>query len=368
LKRYFNGKILYSEFMAKRYLKQPTEPLRVQADKRIKDLTREMLATGFQGRKLAEAVEVWTRMLRSENIVIWFGLAGAMVPAGMRRIVSYLIRRRMVDVVVSTGANLYHDFAEALGVKHYIGSHLADDVKLRKAKVDRIYDVFADEAKYYKIDNIIEQKFTPLLKDNYPYSSREVLSLLGSFLSKYGRAKDSILLEAYRSGVPIFCPAFGDSALGFSLMFANRKRKEGIRRLRVDYLQDVDESSRITEKAKLCGAVFVGGGVPKNFIQQTAVIAGYQTRHDRSLSYAVQLTTDLPIWGGLSGATLQEAKSWGKYKPDARVACCYSDATITLPIISQTLSEKFRKLKRAVPVFKWGNDGNVKVKYRNASL
>jgi len=354
--------------MAKRYLKQPTEPPRVQADKRVKDLTSEMLGTGFQGRKLAEAIEVWARMLRAEKIVIWFGLAGAMVPAGMRRIVSYLIKRRMVDVVVSSSANLYHDFAEALGVKHYVGSHLVDDVKLRKAKVDRIYDVFADEAKYYKIDNIIEKNFTPLLKDDYPYSSREVLSLLGDFLRRHGREKSSILMEAHRCGVPIFCPAFGDSAIGFSLMFANRKRKEGIRRLRVDYLRDVDESSRITEKAKLCGAVLVGGGVPKNFIQQTAVIAGYQTRHDRSLSYAVQLTTDVPVWGGLSGATLQEAKSWGKYKANARVACCYSDATITLPIISQALSEKFRKLKRAVPVFEWGNDGNVKVKYRITNL
>ena len=151
-------------------------------------------------------------------------------------------------------------------------------------------------------------------------------------------------------------------------MFANRRRMNGARRLRVDYLKDVDESSRITEKSKLCGAIFVGGGVPKNFIQQTAVVAGYQTRHDRSLSFAVQITTDVPLWGGLSGATLQEAKSWGKYRADAKMACCHTDATIALPIISQALSEKFRKLKRAIPIFEWGSNGKLRLRYRKTSL
>ncbi len=363
--------------MKQKILKYPTEPLEVWPERKISELTDGMLWTGFQGRKLAEVIEVWARMLRKRNVLIWFGLAGAMVPAGMRRVVSYLIKRRMVDAVVSTGANLYHDAYEAYGRKHYIGSHLTDDVKLRKYKVDRIYDVFADEAGFYKFDNWIEKSFSYGLRDNYPYSSRELMFLLGKTLSKVGRERDSILVSAYRKGVPIFCPALNDSAIGFSIMFANRKgRKVKVgktvryirKRILIDALNDVEESSRITEKAKLTGVVYLGGGVPKNFIQQTAVIASYQTRHDRSHNYAVQITTDPPHWGGLSGGTFEEAQSWGKIHRRAGKVTCFADATIALPIVVHALSEKFKRLRREVPVFEWGKNGELKLSYETMRL
>ena len=333
-----------------------------------------MLWTGFQGRKLAEAIEVWAGMLRKRNIVIWLGLAGAMTPAGMRRIVSYLIKRRMVDVVVSTGANLYHDAYEAKGKKHYIGTHLIEDVKLRKYKIDRIYDVFADEEGFYKFDRWIEKVFSRSLKDGYPYSSRELMYLLGKTLSKTGREKDSILVSAYRRGVPVFCPALNDSAIGFSIMFANRRGRRGggqiqvSRRILVDALKDVEESSRITEKAKSTGVIYIGGGVPKNFIQQTAVIASYQTRHDRSHHSAIQITMELPQWGGLSGGTLEEAQSWGKIHRRAEKVTCYADATIALPIIVHALSEKFKRFRREVPAFEWGERGELELSYDEMRL
>ena len=194
--------------VVKKFLKLPTEPIEVWPDKKISQLTEEMLSTGFQGRKLAEALQLWSKMLKRKNIVIWLGLAGAMVPAGMRKIISYLIQRRMIDVIVSTGANLYHDCFESLGSKHYIGTHLIDDVKLRKQRVDRIYDVFASEQKFYELDKWIERVFSQTLRDYYPYSSREVLHLLGKILSKVAKDKNSILVSAYRHGIPIFCPAF----------------------------------------------------------------------------------------------------------------------------------------------------------------
>lgn len=364
--------------MKKKFLKHPTEPIEVWPEKKISQLTTEMLSTGFQGRKLAETVEVWSRMIKRKNLVIWFGLAGAMVPAGMRRIVSYLIKKRMIDVIASTGANLYHDFCESMGVKHFIGTHTIDDIKLRKNRVDRIYDVFADEDKFYSADNWITKEFCLNLKGNYPYSSREILYLLGKVLSKKARDKDSILINAYKCNVPIFCPAFGDSSLGFSIMFVNRRKKEKTiiidgkkyvlkkRRIIVDQMKDVDESSKITEKAHT-GVIYIGGGTPKNYIQQTAVIADYQTRHDRSHKFAVQITTDSPQWGGLSGCTFEEAKSWGKIDKNAKMVTCHCDATIALPIVVHALSERFKKVRRNIPVFHFSN-GNLKISYEKMTL
>jgi len=350
--------------MVNKFLKHATTPIEVWPDKKISELTEDMMMTGFQGKKLGESVDVWARMLKKRNIVIWLGLSGAMVPAGMRRIISYLIKRRMIDVIVATGANLYHDCFEAVGGKHYLGAHAIDDVKLRKNKVDRIYDVFANEYKFYQTDLWIEKVFSQTLRNHYPYSSREILFLLGKMLKEMGKAKDSILVSAYENGVPIFCPAFGDSSLGFSIMFANRRRDK---RIIVDQIKDVNESSRITEKTRQSGVVYIGGGTPKNFIQQTAVIAGYQTRHDRSHSYAIQITTDSPQWGGLSGCTFEEAQSWGKIRKNAKMVACYCDATIALPIVVHALSDKFKRLTRNVPVFDFKN-GDMKLTFEKRKM
>jgi len=351
--------------MTSKILRHPTQPLEVQPGRKISDLTEGMRLTAFQGRKLAETVDVWSRILRERKITIWLGMAGAMVPAGMRRLISYLIKRRMIDVLVTTGANLYHDLYEARGRKHYIGSHMVDDIKLRKNRVDRIYDVFADETGFYKTDLWIEKSFCPKLVDGYAYSSREIIYELGKLLDKSAIEKDSIIVSAYRNGVPIFCPALNDSSLGFSIMFANRRRN---RRIILDSLKDVEESSRITEMADPTAVIYIGGGVPKNFIQQTAVIASYQTRHDRSHSYAIQISTDVPMWGGLSGCTFEEAQSWGKIKRRAKKVMCYSEATIALPIVVHALAEKFKRLKREVPVFEWSKGAKLKLSYEKRTL
>jgi len=160
-------------------------------------------------------------------------------------------------------------------------------------------------------------------------------------------------------------------------MFSNRREKvvsvDGKKvvlkkkRIIVDYLKDVDESSRITERAKQTGVIYIGGGVPKNFIQQTAVIASYQTRRDKSHSYAIQISTDMPQWGGLSGCTLEEGQSWGKIGPRAQKTQCHADATIVLPIVVHSLSEKFKRLRRNVPVFQWRSN-DLKIKYVSMSL
>jgi deoxyhypusine synthase len=338
--------------MEKKLLNNPTEPIGIKPGKKISELTDEMMKTGFQGRKLGESVEVWSEMLKEEKITIWLGLAGAMVPAGMRRVISYLIENRMIDALVSTGANLYHDTVEALGYTHYIGSAQCNDVVLREQKVDRIHDVFADEDQFHSVDYRLEKDFCDLLKDDCRYSSREILYILGKWLDENGKNKDSILVSAYKNNVPVFSPALSDSSIGFSIMFSNRKYNH---RILLDALKDVDETSKITEKSEKTGVIYIGGGTPKNFIQQTSVIADYTLGRDKSHSYAIQISADMPAWGGLSGCTFEEAQSWGKVSANARKVHCYADATIALPIIVNSLSEKVTQ-KRKGTTFVWKDD------------
>jgi len=333
-----------------RILRYANKPIEIEEGKKVGDLVSDMAFTGFQGRRLGEAVDIWAKMLRKKHLVIWLGVAGALVPAGMRLLIAHLIKRRMIDVLVTTGANAYHDAYEVLLGKHFLGTDSVDDVELRKLRIDRIYDLYADEKKFYKLDNLIEKDFCAELSDNYPYSSRQIMQEFGEWVGRKSRGRGSICKSASEERVPFFIHAICDSSLGFSIAFANRRQG---RRIIIDHMRDVDESSRITENARLTGVVIFGGGVPKNFIQQTAVVASYQTRHDRSHNYAIQVTTDVPHWGGLSGATFEEAQSWGKYSPKAPMVSCYCDATIAMPIMVQALNDRFRKLRREVPIFHW---------------
>ncbi|MEW6328782.1 MAG: deoxyhypusine synthase [Candidatus Micrarchaeota archaeon] len=347
--------------MGNKFLKEPTEPVDV-SEKTVGELLSAMLKTGFQGRKLAECVEVWRDMLREEKITIMMGLSGAMVPAGMRHVLAYIARNRMIDVLVSTGANLYHDVHEALGREHWVGTHVIDDAELFKSRIDRIYDVFADEREFLKTDLFLENEFFPTFEDRV-YSSREVCYLLGKKLREVEK-DESVLGAAYEAGVPVFCPAIGDSMIGISAMFAKLKHK---RNFVFDHLQDVEESGWMTAKSGVTGVIYIGGGVPKNFIQQTAVFANYMLSRkylvsdepvwdgvDQSHKYAIQITTDSPQWGGLSGCTFEEAKSWGKVSTHAKKAICFSDATIALPLIVHGLLKDTPK-RKFVPRFEFGN-------------
>jgi deoxyhypusine synthase len=347
-------------------LKHPTRPIEIDPEKSVSKLLEDMAFIGFQGRKLGEAADVWTSMLKKREMVIWMGVAGAMVPAGMRKLITYLIRKRMIDVLVTTGATLYHDAYETIGGKHFLGTDQIDNVMLRRHRIDRMYDVYADENRFYRLDNMIERDFSSRLQPGRSYSSREVMSDFGEWISEKAGDRDGICVAAHECGVPVFVPAICDSGLGFSLMFANRRRK---RRIIVDHMRDVDESSRITEKSHHTSVISVGGGVPKNFIQQTAVIASYQTRHDRTHNFAIQFTTDVPQWGGLSGSTFEEAQSWGKYHPHARMVQCFADATIALPVVVQALSQRFKKLRRRVPKFNWSDqNGNLEITFQSVRL
>jgi deoxyhypusine synthase len=347
--------------MAKsKFLQRQTVPIQVTG-KSVSDLTDAMALTGFQGRKLGESVQTWAEMLKQKNLTIMMGYTGAMSPAGMRKIIAYLIQHRMIDCLVSTGANMFHDIFESTGGSHYVGSHVANDEALFKDGVDRIYDVFAVEKDFRSTDQMVMDWAKKTLDPGRSYSTREFFHLLGKHIVEdLGADQDGIVASAYRHNVPIFVPALCDSSIGIALMVARRSGHP----VNVDQMKDVDEITQIVENTKKTGVIYVGGGVPKNFIQQTEVIMSMLELPVEGHSYALQYTTDAPHWGGLSGCTFEEAVSWGKIAGVAPKVQVFADATISLPIVSQALMEKTKSYidQRKSPLYDWSGK-KLKVKF-----
>lgn len=316
---------------------KPTEPIEV-SDKSFSELLSAMAKTGFQGRKLGEAFEIWLEMLKEENITILMGLSGAMVPAGMRKIIAWLIRNRYIDVLVSTGANLFHDIHEAMGFRHYIGSEHVSDEELLERGIDRIHDVFAFEHEFNEIDFRLAEIFSEL---EGVMSSRQLIEEIARRIG--AKDKNSIVVSAYEAGVPVFCPAIADSSIGIAAALAER-------RVVVDTMKDVEELTDIVVNSEKTGVIYIGGGVPKNFIQQTEVVARLKGYDVSGHEYAIQITTDIPQFGGLSGCTFEEGVSWGKISSRAKKVQVICDATIALPILAHGLIGVRRRIGAAVRV------------------
>jgi len=213
--------------MKRYFLKQKTKPVEIKKQE-TSNLVEDMSLTGFQGRKLGEAIKVWQQMLKEKEITIWLGISGAIVPAGMRKIISFLIKNRFVDAICSTGAQLFHDLFEALNKKHFLGEPVMNDYRLFQEGIVRIYDVLAKEKDLLEGEFFIKRVALNYLKENQIYSSREINELLGRELLKVSKNKNSILIDAYRYGVPIFTPAFGNSYIGIAIWYAAMKAKKKI--------------------------------------------------------------------------------------------------------------------------------------------
>jgi deoxyhypusine synthase len=270
----------------------------------------------------------------ADKSFIFFGLAGAMVPAGMRRVMVFLIQKKLLNCLVSTGANLFHDCHESLGRRHFQGSAAADDLALRQHQVDRIYDTFASDLEFQQTDRFIAA-FAAELERNRPYTTREFLELLGQRLS--GQAQqEGILTAAYKAGMPIYCPAIGDSSIAIALAVGD---ENGPIEVQFDLLADVKETADLAAKASSTGVIYIGGGTPKNFIQQTEVTATLRGDKVSGHTFAIQITADAPHWGGLSGCTFSEAQSWGKISPQAKKVSVHCDATIALPLLASAMAE-----------------------------
>ncbi len=331
-------------------LSQPTEPFRV-GDGSVSAVLEAMTGTAFQGRQLGQAFRVWKQML-GDRCTILMGMSGAMVLAGMRRLVVYLIQNRLIDCLVSTGANFFHDIHEALGFYHYQGSATMDDVLLGENLIDRMYDVLADEARFREHDLWIG-RFAASLDQSRPYTTREFLYLLGCELSK-GAPEDGIVTAAAKAGVPLFCPAIGDSSIGIGVA---ENRYRGGNRLMFDVVGDVLEITRLVAESPDTGVIYFGGGTPKNFVQQTEVVAIIMNTGKTGHKYAVQVVTDAPHWGGLSGCTFAEAQSWGKISKDAQMVDCHCDSTIAMPLLVSALAEQKELIRhRWKPSFTMGRE------------
>ena len=322
----------------KEVLSKPVATIEV-GRKSVSALLDEMSQTGFQGKKLGEVARIWAEMARQKDLTVFLGLTGSLSTTGQWKIIRWLVENRYVDVVVSTGANISEDILEALGYHYYQGTWLADDEELLKLKIDRFYDVYADEMQYRKLENTI-YKFGSTLEDGGIYSTREFLYRFGEFLSKKGI--NSIVAAAYKAKVPVYSPGLIDSGYGVALSLLKRQKGKMIR---LDQTKDMEELAQIAERTRRTGVVYLGGGVPKDTIQLSTIIKSLakggeeETPHE----FAIQITADSPQWGGLSGCTLEEAISWGKISSQAKKATLYADITLALPIVAHALNEKVSK-------------------------
>ena len=331
-----------------RYLSTPTETIEVR-ERSISELLDAMGRTGFQGKSLARCLDVLVKMVSEPGNTIFLGYAGSLSTTGQWKIVRWLVENRFVDVLVSTGANVSEDVFEGLGFSYYQGSATVDDAELLDHQIDRYYDVYADELEYRRLEAFIAE-FMATLEPDRAYSSAEFLSRFGAHQSE--RGVDSITAAAHRAGVPVFSPGLADSGYGVA---AFQLAEAGGPRLVLDQLEDMRQLGRIGKESEGTSVIYVGGGVPKDTIQLVTVMVDLARGGDVPYPhrYAVQITTDSPQWGGLSGCTFEEAVSWGKIDADETSrAVCYFDATIALPILAHALLEKGVERKDP-PSFDW---------------
>lgn len=343
--------------MRKCLLSKKIKHIDLKKNKSVNQILNSFHNTSFQSRNLARCFSVFKSMLADKDAVIFFGLSGALVPGGMRKVIVDMIELNMIDVLVSTGANLYHDFFESEGHHHYVGTNSIDDSKLRELRIDRIYDTFADDILFLKTDDFFINLPNELEKRYY--STREFLEELGK------RIKDpnSITRAAYKSGLPIFCPTIHDSGIGIGLSVycANNKSDN---KFGLDLLKDNIEMLQIDKLARKTGVFYVGGGVPKNYIQQLEPMLEVHGHKSKGHQYAIQITTDDAKWGGLSGCTFEEAKSWGKVEDYTRTATVHIDATIGLPLLVAAVMEEKDLLKnRKERKFVWNGSKLKQIKF-----
>jgi deoxyhypusine synthase len=331
----------------KKYLSNPEKSIEV-GKKSVSKLLDDMAQTGFQGKRLGEAARIWTEMVQQKDLTIFMGYSGSLSTTGQWKLVRWLIENRYIDVLVSTGANISEDIMEAMGNNYYQGTWLANDEELLEAKIDRFYDIYADEYEYRELEGLI-RKFASTLDPKDVYSTREFLNMFGEYQWKKGIK--SITATAWKYDVPIYSPGLIDSGYGVALSLL--KREEG-KLIRLDQTKDMEELGQIAEKTKRTGVVYIGGGVPKDTIQLATIIKSLSEGGEEATphEYAIQITTDSPQWGGLSGCTLEEAISWGKIAPDSTRSVVYCDATIALPLITQAMNERVSKRTDA-PDLRW---------------
>ena len=293
-------------------------------------IIKAMSKMSFTSREVANAAKIYNNMLSDRDCTIFLTIAGSTSAAGCMNLYSELVKNNMVDAIVATGASIIDmDFFEALGFKHYQGSQFQDDNLLRNNYIDRIYDTYIDEEELQACDKKICEIANKL--EPGPYTSRKFIKYLGEYLKSNAKKSGSLIQTAYEQNVPIFCPAFTDSSAGFGLVMHQEERPKN--HITIDSIKEFRELTEIKLKSKSSGLFMIGGGVPKNFIQDTVICAELLGKNVEMHKYAIQITVADSRDGACSSSTLKEASSWGKVnvKEEQMV---YAEATSVLPLIA----------------------------------
>jgi deoxyhypusine synthase len=312
-------------------------------------IINSMRDMSFTARDTANAADILDMMLADKDCTIMLCIAGSTSAAGCMQVYVDMIKNNMIDAIVSTGATIVDmDFFEALGFKHYKGSPYVDDTKLRDLYIDRIYDTYIDEEQLQICDGTIKIIADSLEKR--PYSSREFIKEMGRYLVDNSKKKDSLVQTAFEHDVPIFCPAFSDSSAGFGLVSHQAENPD--KHLSIDSVKDFRELTQIKMQANTSGLFMIGGGVPKNFAQDTVICAEVLGKEVDMHKYAVQITVADARDGACSSSTLKEAASWGKVDTTYE-QMVYAEATSVLPLIASYVYHKESWKNR--PARKWAN-------------
>ena len=325
----------------KDFLNKPVEHIDItKFDAR--PIISSMEKMSFVSRETANAAKIYNEMLSEKDCTIFLTLAGSTSAAGCMHIYRDLVKYNMVDAIVATGASIIDmDFFEALGFKHYQGSQFQDDTELRKNYIDRIYDTYIDEEELQHCDKIIGEIADSL--EPRPYTSREFISELGKYLKKNAKKKGSLIEMSYDYQVPIFCPAFTDSSAGFGLVMHQEKNPK--KHMTIDSIREFRELTEIKIKSKGSGLLMIGGGVPKNFIQDTVICAELLGKDVDMHKYAIQITVADTRDGACSSSTLKEASSWGKVDT-TKEQMVFAEATSVIPLIASDAYHKGEWKKR----------------------
>jgi deoxyhypusine synthase len=300
-------------------LSAPTRPLAVDGRKSVAALLEKMQGISFQGRALATAYQIWKKML-GDRVMIMMGMSGAMVPAGMRRLVVYMLENRI---------------HETLGRFHYQSSPFIDDLLLQENLIDRIYDALADEEEFREADEMIG-RFAASLDPSRAYSTREFLYLLGQQLAKKAK-EDGIVTAAAKARVPLHCPAIGDSFIGIGIA---ENRFLGQNQFTFDVIGDMLETAHLAADSPASGVIYFGGGTPKNFVNQTEVTATFMRQSHNGHKYAVQIVTDAAHWGTFPAARSKNRRAGER----SRATLAWWTSTAIPPSPCRCWSRHFRRI------------------------
>lgn len=311
--------------------------IEINKNQTVTHLLSQMKHNAFNARKLFNCAEIWLKAC-IENTRKYFTLATAIIPAGYGKLIGQMIENGMIDVLITTSANMAHDAGQELFDVHYLGSENANDKILYNADTFRIYDIFTESKKWSKFQKFLRDEFCVMIYKKYGSNPlpRQIFSLLGAIVND-NKKGEGILATAYHKGIEIYCPTFMDSIFGMILEQHNEHNPSMY--IAINQTGEFQELKDDIKKYNTRSIFICGGGTPKNFTFQASLMLHESKK--RGFDYAIQITTDAPHWGGLSGATLEEAISWGKVRKEARHQTVYADATLALPIIAQYILDSW---------------------------